>query len=352
MTIHLVSRMGRKKLFAELKHSSNGDHHNELVAVAPGKLCEALDGAHQDSFFYLDAASFSDGDLWAAVRRVHERYPRRVGVFDPEGLIHDPARVFFLGGADYITKSVVEETISSQRFAETMRFVEASGGLVERREERGGGGQRPEASEVLLSSPEPPTREIVSGRDWSEVRTGEEYTFWFLYAKLDESDRYAVQRSDEYAEQVDRRFRDQLLAETGRFGGRVWMWKRFSGLLLFPYDGKRCMPIIPVFRLFMNRVIHTVERSTGKNVLSFRVAVHVGNTEYRAAGDTGEVVSEDVNFVYHLGERHTGSGEMTITRAALSFVPEGLQRFFVERGPFEGHETYAMHRFVPGSLDL
>ena len=71
---------------------------------------------------------------------------------------------------------------------------------------------------------------------------------------------------------------------------------------------------------------------------------------YRDVGETGDVVSEDVNFVYHLGAKHTRPGELTMTRTAFSFVPSGLQGIFIDRGTFEGHEIRGMRRFLPGAL--
>lgn len=354
MTIYLVSKRGQKKLFAELKHLREDDQKNLLETIAPSKLDEILETAPDSSFFYLDAGAYTDEDLWETVRLALEFRPHRIGVFDVEGVVEDPAQVFFLGGVDYLSRSRMETPVSAERFSQVLRYledgtVEPSPNSAEKVTEADPG-ETAEAA-PLIAEFEPPPHERLSGRDWSDVRTGGEYTFWFLYAQLEDTGRLAVRTSDEYASQIDDRFREQLLAEAGRFGGRVWMWKRYAGLLLFPYDGKRCMPIIPAVRLFMNRVLYTMERSTGRSVLTFRLAIHLGNTEYQEAGDTGEVVSEDVNFVYHLGARHTRPGELSITRSALSFVPPGLQQYFVESGSFEGHETYEMRRFVPGALD-
>ncbi len=358
MTIHLVSTKGRATLFAELK--KGGTH--TLVKVAPGKLANALQEAPGDSFFYLDASAFSPEDLWEALADAGRARPGCVGVFDPDGKVTDPARVFFLGGVDYLPKRIVSKGVSLARFEEARAFVEGAG--------TGSAGipasaARPEAAAdsmlvaqsvdghtdepvVHLAEAIRPPNEALSGNGWDEVEVGEDYTFWLLYAQLDNTKRYTAHTSDAYASQVAGRFREHLLDEMERFGGHVWMWKRFGGLLLFPYDGERCMPIIPVFRMFMNRVIANVEHYQLKNPVSYRMALHLGNTPYQEVGDTGGVVSEDVNFIFHLGSKFTEAGAMTATATALSFVPEGLQRYFSDRGTFEGRQVYEMHRIVFG----
>ncbi len=338
MRFHLVSRKGRKKLFGGLQ----ADH--EVVMVAPAKLEDALGEAPEDSFFYLDAASFSATDLISLVSRIAAERSGWVGVLDPDGSIDDPALVFFAGGSDYLPAAQMESVIPEERLERLIRYIDPLP------LETDGSESRREAA--LIETFEPPPREIRSGRDWSGVQNGNEYTFWFLYAHLEDTGRYTVKTSAEFGEQADQQFRDQLVAECGRFGGRIWMWQRFSGLLLFPFDGERCMPIIPMFRLVMNRAIYTTERTTGKYVLSFRLALHLGNSTYREVGDTGEVVSDDVNYIYHLGAKNTASGQVSVTRTALSYVPAGLHSYFVPAGIFEGQETYAMKRFIPGALDV
>ena len=358
MTIHLVSNKGRATLFSELKKGGN----HKLVKVAPGKLANALHEAPEDSFFYLDAAAFSSEALWEALGSAGRTRPGCVGVFDPDGKVTDPARVFFHGGVDYLSKRILSNGVSPARFEEARAFFEGGGNGFSGIPATAGhlkaaGDPRPGAQSVDDHIDEPvvhlarairPPDEVLSGTGWDEVEVGKDYTFWLLYAQLDDTTRYTAHTSDAYAAQVAGRFRQHLLDEMERFGGHVWMWKRFGGLLLFPYDGERCMPIIPVFRMFMNRVIANVEHYQLKNPVSFRMALHLGNTPYQEVGDTGGVVSEDVNFIFHLGSKFTDAGAMTATATALSFVPEGLQRYFSDRGTFEGHHVYEMHRIVFG----
>jgi hypothetical protein len=311
---------------------------HKLVKVAPGKLEDALTEAPEDSFFYLDRAGFKGDDIWSALRRAVRAYPRRVGVFDPDGALTDPARPFFHGAVDVLTSTVLNEGVTAERFEEVLRFADAPPDPAETEI-----GEAP----ALLGEPIHPSNEILSGSGWEEVEQGREYTFWLLFAHLDDTKRYTTQTSESYASRVASRFREHLLGEMERFGGRIWIWKRFGGLLLFPYDGERCMPIIPAFRMYMNRVIANVEHYQLKNPVSYRMALHVGNTLFQDSGETGDVVSDDVNFIFHLGNKQTNAGEMTLTETALSFVPHGLQPYFSDVGSYEKRRIYKMGRIAP-----
>lgn len=332
MIIHLVSSKGRARHFSALKRG--GEHR--LVKVAPGKLESALEEAPEDSFFYVDANALPEERLLDLVGRISRDRPGCVGVFDSDGSVSDPAQIFFRGGVDYLPRQLFEAGVTAERFSLVRRLATGSGPA------------RPESAEAHFDDFLRPPREIPSGEDWSEVNPGVEYTFWLLFASLDDTQRYTAHTSDAYASRLDQRFQEQLMAEMDRFGGHVWMWKRFEGLLLFPYDGERCMPIVPAFRMFMNRIIATVEHYQLKQPVSYRMALHLGNTTYQESGSTGDVVSDDVNFIFHLGNKYTDPGHLSVTDTALSFVPAGLQRHFVEKGSFEGRRIYVMRPILPG----
>jgi hypothetical protein len=103
------------------------------------------------------------------------------------------------------------------------------------------------------------------------------------------------------------------------------VWKEYDGVLLFPFDGTRLSALIPAARLFLNRVLINLEHFPGMPPVSWRMGLHVGNTTYRAPGETGAIVSEALNFVFHLGERELAPGDFAITGPALAFAPEKIR---------------------------
>jgi hypothetical protein len=349
MTICVVSAKAAIRYFARLRRS----RRYPVIKISPKRLAEFDDWKDRPDrcFFYLHALSFADTSgqtvgldvLVDEVDALSRTHGGRVGVFDPEGIVGDPARLFFAGAADYLSPGMLAVGMTDARIAEALLHARAHAGAAVAH------GRRTEAERMLkpvelvrAADPLPPPREIRSGSDWSKVRPGREYTFWFLHVAMEGGRRYAAGASDATASHVYERFREYVVSEVDRFGGRLWMWKPYGGLLLFPFDGERCSPIIPSFRLVMNRVIANSEQYRVKSPISYRLALHLGNTIYRSHGKTGEVVSEDVNFIFHLAEQFTATSEMTVTELALSYVPEGLYSYFVPKGLFEGHAVYRM----------
>ncbi|MDR1374383.1 MAG: hypothetical protein LBJ24_05360 [Treponema sp.] len=80
---------------------------------------------------------------------------------------------------------------------------------------------------------------------------------------------------------------------------------------------------------------------------SFTFALHYGKTAYRAPGRTGTVVSDAVNFIFHLGTKRAESGRLTYSgEIPPDALAPPLQDMFVDAGSFEGRSLRHSLRFV------
>jgi class 3 adenylate cyclase len=188
--------------------------------------------------------------------------------------------------------------------------------------------------------------DVKPAGSWSEVQSAQEYTFWLLFCELDHADSYRRTMSEAQAQALFERFRSAVLREMQRVSGREWMWKEVGGVLLFPFDGHDHGPALVGLRMVLNRVIINVEDFAIRSPISFRLALHVGNTVYRNKGETGTIVSDAVNYVFHLGERFTRPGCFTITETAAAYMPHTLESYFLREGEYEGREIFRMREPV------
>ena len=72
------------------------------------------------------------------------------------------------------------------------------------------------------------------------------------------------------------------------------------------------------------------------------MALHIGRTVYESRGNTGKIVSDTVNFMFHLGQKYLKSQNLFLTEAIVPFLPEGLRECFTGVGTFEGVEIHRM----------
>jgi len=330
--------------FAALKRSRKYD----LDVHEPHDPREALKSAGPGEFVYLDV-SHLDGDALVPLARKLQK----VAVC-PFGFVHagehleDPSRVFFAGASDFVGPAVLERGVNTKRMDEVVAFAQREG-MKPVSAAVSAAPAVPStvpADEALFTAPPPPDSIIVSGTDWERVEPSHEYTFWLLFAELDNVSDYVNHASEDYTTELVAAFRTQLTEAFAPYGGQVWIWKKVGGIILFPFDGESCAPIVPLMRFVLNRAISNVEDYNLKSELSYRLALHLGNTVFQNSGRTGAIVSETVNFIFHLGRRYLSAGEIAMTAEAAAFLPGGLRPYFRRGEPFEGHDVARLRRFA------
>jgi hypothetical protein len=91
-------------------------------------------------------------------------------------------------------------------------------------------------------------------------------------------------------------------------------------------------------KIMLARVFYDVEESLLPGRLSFRMALSVGSTVYHAR-DTGRIVSDAVNSIFHLGRRYAEPGQFLLTAEAGELLAAPLRAFTVPAGSFEGRRV-------------
>ncbi|MFP4377902.1 MAG: hypothetical protein ACLFP4_12735, partial [Spirochaetales bacterium] len=185
-----------------------------------------------------------------------------------------------------------------------------------------------------------------SGSSWNEIRENEEYTFLMLYVGIDRVGDLRRKSSETFLTSLRKSFLDVVKKYLASSNARLWMWKEDDGLLLIPFDGEVTQAFASIVRLMLNEVLIHAEELAQFGQFSWRIGLHLGNTVYRDARDTGSIVSEDINFVFHLGGKFLPVGSVACTASIFSLLPENMKQLFGQKGSFEGHEVYVLKRPV------
>lgn len=279
-----------------------------------------------DSFLYVDADGMDSRGFKRRLTRLRDERPYRFGIIDRTNAIRDVAELFHYAAADYVGKALLADGLTTARLR---RVVEYDPAPVARR----AGNHVPEHEQH---------RFVPSGSDWSGVMDGREYTFVMLYAGIDGAEELRRTSSESFLSSLRASFTGLLERAFADNQARVWMWKEEEGLLLMPFDGRELDVVVPALRLKLNQVLINAEQLAQYGEISWRLAVHLGNTTYRASGRTGDIVSESVNFVFHLGSRFVDSGGLAVTAPCLDLVPDGIRPLLDHRGSFESIDVYAL----------
>jgi hypothetical protein len=292
----------------------------------PKKLIKIINTIGPGTLVYLDIARFSDREKRTILGLLSQKTDFSYGIIDTGAQVDDITGLFYRNAVDYIGEKQFNEGISLKRIKQTVGFIEKLSGI--RYEKNQGKGEESEIS--------------LSGRDWKSVKPGNEYTFCFMFIELDNQDELKLNYGSDKLKEFTTAFHDDIMEYVSDIHGRTWIWTDFGGIILIPFDGKNCEAIITCFELILNRNIISVEDYNYNRILSYRIVLHIDNTVYKPVGETGDIVSDSINTVFHLGHQFAEPGGLFMTEEMFEFIPEGLEDYFVDFGEFEGKKIKIM----------
>ncbi len=176
---------------------------------------------------------------------------------------------------------------------------------------------------------------------WLDIAAGKEHRFAFLFVEVDDAEELKKRYEPENLVNAMETFRGFIERIVQQHGGRLWMWGRFGGLALFPLANSTSAAPVCGLRILLSRVFYDIDESLLPGSLSFHMALSIGTTVYQK-GDTGRIVSDGVNSIFHLGRVYTQPGPFLMTAEACELAPPVFRAHLVPAGSFEGRRIVRM----------
>jgi len=321
--IYLFSKNNKTlSFFKKLRRSKSFS----ITVYNPDKYKTILRNTDQNTFVYFEVSSFDSSERGKAINYLKRQNRFDFGIIDPNNLVEDPADLFHYGASDYIGKSLMSDDAKPGRIRNAVNFY-----VVDSAED--------DFAEVPVFEDMPT---MLSGHNWDNIKVGNEYTFCMLYIEIDILPEWLIKSGKAHIEEVMDSFYNHLHRTITPLNGRVWMKTDFGGLVLFPYDGS-CTPIIiECIKLIMNKIIISAEEYSYSTILTYRMAMDIGNTKYLTSGNTGNIISDSVNFIFHFGKQYAEPGNFYLTGRVKEDIPPGLLDKFYSGDIFHERNIYKM----------
>jgi len=282
------------------------------------------------SLVYLDLEGLATTQRQKVLSVILENPELLFGVIDPTGAVTDIGALFHAGAVDYLGKKMRGSRLDVKRISQVLSFAD----IPEMGEDSG------EAVSPAQAGAAP---EDASADGWSRIIPGKEYEFAILFVEVDGSEELKKKHEPDNLTGAMETFRSYVERIAAQHGGRTWMWSQFGGLVLFPLkNGSSGAPVCGL-RLLLSRIFYDVEESVLPGYISFHMALSIGTTVYRLR-DTGEIISESLNSVFHLGKKYTRPSQFFISVEAMGLVSEKLKALCVPVGSYEGRRIF---RLIP-----
>ncbi len=301
-----------------------GKKHTLQVSPA-SELKKSSKSVPRGSLIYADLSSFKKTEVPQVIKLLAKLEGIPFGIMDPKGAVADVADLFHNGASDYLDAALLKKGVDQKRIDRILDFKNIE--VVD---------------EKLTAAKK---NYILSGPDWKNIKQGQEYTFYFLFIELDNKNALKG-LAPELQSDITETFRRYVEETIAPMNGRIWMWMNFGGLVLFPYNGKQCDVIEAALRLMVNLNLMSAESIQLDINLSYRIAMHVGNTVYKSKGDTGSIVSDSINSVFHLGQKYTEPNNFFLTDDIFMLIPSRLMNYYVPAGEYEGRNIFRLKHIL------
>ncbi len=246
------------------------------------------------------------------------------GFLDRAGRIEDPAACLVEGARDYVGPRLFRTGLAPERLGRLLALTGANSCLDE--------------SEDAEAAAAP-------FRGWGALALGDEIRVRFCYASVGNQRELLERIGEKRLNKLKEDFAAFLETWAKECGGISWIREKSGTLLLFPPRDEGMNPILAAFRLVLDRALIGYEIFRLETPLTFRFAFHAGTTMWRPPGATGTVVSDDVNFIFHMGVKAAEDGGITVSAEAERCLPACLRDLFSPAGDFEGRSLLASRRF-------
>jgi hypothetical protein len=302
-----------------------------MIQVLPAAaLGEHSPGAGDIS--YVDISGLPEAELKKILTRLKKRCSHSAwGIIDPKGEAPDPAEFFFAGAADYIGPKAIKGGLTKKRFAAALAWRET---------------QKSAAEEVQKEA----CRKLPGGKfgGWKSIRSGTRAFFFFLFVSFSGRTNLRSRLGEAAYSTVKNRLRDTLRQNLSDSQALLWMETESAYLFLLPPRASCGKAAVEAsLRMILNSPLIGIEKLGLSVPAAFTFALHYGSTVYRAPGKTGTVVSDAVNYIFHLGAKHAEPGRLTISAEVSSeVIPESLEGLFVNAGNFEAIPIRHSRRFT------
>lgn len=285
---------------------------------------------------YLDISGMTAAEIKKALARLRKS-DGFWGIMDPKGAAEDPAQFFFEGASDYIGPSLVKKGLTKKRFSEARSGFAGSKGPAS-------------GKNAAESTGKKKAQKLPGGKfeGWKSIRPGTTEYFLFLFVTISKKISLRSLSGDTVYKKARDRLLEALQQGLGGTDALLWMETEGNSLFLVPSRAANCRAAVEAsLKLIMNSRLIGFEKLDITIPLEFSIALHYGKTMYQAPGKTGAVISESVNYIFHLGAKKAELGRLTISGdVPEEGIPESLRDLFISAGVFEGIPLRHSRRFI------
>jgi hypothetical protein len=273
-----------------------------------------------DNIVYLDAGSFTRKSWEETIPRMSAEPRINWAVIDHGQLLPDPAAVFHAGALDYAGRDAPDGFIDDKRIDTIMRFAEG----------------RLQTDRPANSRHQNQRQRQTAFSGWDQLVEGKEYEFLMLFIGLCDADGLHTRLGDTRFAKLKSSVVSVAETLASERDGVVWISDGQCILELFKPDSASKV-VTSCIRILANMELVSYEQlRLDQETVSLNFSLCRATAPWQKPGNTGTIVADSINYIYHLGRKFTPPGVIDLVDDLASSLPSRLADHIVPAGSFEG----------------
>lgn len=181
--------------------------------------------------------------------------------------------------------------------------------------------------------------------NWGALREGKNYEFTIASIDIVGNSALVKKYGMKKIERVYAHFWNLLRRILYVYEGRTWSWSGDGGLVAFTFKGHATRAVL--FALELQKVLSVFNVDPNMPIdesISLRIGLDTGNLKF--SQNTGQIVSETINYAAHLEKSFTSPGNVSISKELWLKIPNNLKSIFDCEGEFEERAAYCTNTAI------
>ena len=175
--------------------------------------------------------------------------------------------------------------------------------------------------------------------NWGALREGKNYEITVASIDIVGNSALVKKYGLKKIEKVYAKFWSLLRRILAVYDGRTWSWSGDGGLVAFTFKDHPTRAVLFALELQNTLSVFNVNPSLPiDEAISVRIGLDTGNLKF--SQNTGQIVSETINYAAHLEKTFTSPGKISISKELYIRISENLQSIFDCEGEFEGRTAF------------
>lgn len=297
----------------------------ELVRRSPAELDPSALPWGQDELVYLDLGSVPKRQRSEWLERLAAARGLRWAVIDRGRALDDPAALFRLGAVDYLGAEAREGVVDRARLDDIRAYAE-------RLDNHGPKAARHRAHHGGFPG-------------WDALAEDKSYELCALYAGVWDADGLRTRLGELRFSRFKAAAAGIVNALVQEHGGLLWISDDQSFLALFPPELASQL-VVSAMRILANmRLISYEQLRLEQEVGCLYFCLRRCELPWQKPGQTGTVVSDALNYMYHLGRKFTPPCSIDLVDELADSLDPRLKTLFIDAGSFENRPIRRFHGF-------